>query len=87
MHQIASQLPEYDCYFSQLYSSHPVLRIVNRTGLLDHTILAGEFKRTLAVWMGTALIGVKLGRHRSHNNIFWKTNPNLGRLACLRVNL
>lgn len=45
MHQIASQLPEYDCYFSQLYSNHPVLRTVKRTGLLDHTILAGEFKR------------------------------------------
>ena len=45
MHQIASQLPEYDCYFSQLYSNHPALRIAKRTGLLDHTILAGEFKR------------------------------------------
>jgi hypothetical protein len=45
MHQIASQLPDYDCYFSQLYSNHPILRMVKRTGLLDHTILAGEFKR------------------------------------------
>lgn len=45
MHQIASLLPDYDCYFSQLYSKHPVVRMVKRTGLLDHTILAGEFKR------------------------------------------
>lgn len=45
MHQIASLLPDYDCYFSQLYSNHPILRMVKRTGLLDHTILAGEFKR------------------------------------------
>lgn len=45
MHQIASLLPEYDCYFSQLYSKHPVIRWVVRTGLLDTTILAGEFKR------------------------------------------
>jgi hypothetical protein len=45
MHQIASQLLEYDCYFSQLYSNHPMLRMAKRTGLLDHTILAGEFKR------------------------------------------
>ena len=45
MHQIASQLSDYDCYFSQLYSKHPVVRLVQRTGLLDTTILAGEFKR------------------------------------------
>ena len=45
MHQIASLLPDYDCYFSQLYSNHPVIRIAKRMGLLDTTILAGEFKR------------------------------------------
>src|ERR1700761_4142571 len=45
MHQIASQLSEYDCYFSQLYSKHPIVRLVQRTGLLDTTILSGEFKR------------------------------------------
>lgn len=45
MHQIASRLPEYDCYFSQLYSKHPVIQLVVRSGLLDATILSGEFKR------------------------------------------
>lgn len=45
MHQIASQLPDYDCYFSQLYSKHPVVRLALRMGLLDTTILGGEFKR------------------------------------------
>jgi hypothetical protein len=45
MHQIASLLPEYDCFFSQLYSKHPVIRAVMFTGLLDTTILAGEFRR------------------------------------------
>jgi hypothetical protein len=45
MHQIASQLSDYDCYFSQLYSKHPIVRLVQRTGLLDTTILAGEFRR------------------------------------------
>ncbi|WP_431215040.1 hypothetical protein ACQ86N_10090 [Puia sp. P3] len=45
MHQIAAQLSDYDCYFSQLYSKHPIVRLVQRTGLLDTTILAGEFKR------------------------------------------
>lgn len=45
MHQIASLLPDYDCYFSQLYSKHPVVRLALRMGLLDTTILGGEFKR------------------------------------------
>ena len=45
MHQIASRLPEYDCYFSQIYSSHPIIRLAVKSGLLDNTIFAGEFKR------------------------------------------
>jgi hypothetical protein len=45
MHQIASLLPDYDCYFSQLYSKHPIISAVVRAGLLDTTILAGEFRR------------------------------------------
>jgi hypothetical protein len=45
MHQIASHLADYDCFFSQIYSKHPVIRAVVRTGLLDTTILAGEFRR------------------------------------------
>src|ERR1700755_3317100 len=45
MHQIASLLPDYDCFFSQLYSKHPVVRLALRMGMLDTTILGGEFKR------------------------------------------
>lgn len=45
MHQIASLLPDYDCFFSQIYSKHPIIRAVVRTRLLDTTILAGEFRR------------------------------------------
>ncbi len=45
MHQIASRLPDYDCYFSQIYSKHPVVRSAVKSGLLDNTIFAGEFKR------------------------------------------
>jgi len=45
MHQIASLLPEYDCYFSQLYSKHPLAKWGMRRGYLENTILSGEFKR------------------------------------------
>jgi hypothetical protein len=44
MHQIASLLPDYDCFFSQLYSKHPVVRVFKATGILDSSILSGEFK-------------------------------------------
>src|ERR1700742_1642247 len=45
MHQIASRLSEYDCYFSQIYSKHPVISRIVQSGLLDHTIFSGEFKK------------------------------------------
>jgi hypothetical protein len=45
MHQVASRLPEYDCYFSQVYSKNFFIRQAVRSGVLDTTIFAGEFKR------------------------------------------
>jgi len=45
MHQIASHLPDYDCFFSQLYSKHPIIKAAVRLGIVDTTILAGEFRR------------------------------------------
>ncbi len=45
MHQVAEQLPDYDCFFSQLYSTHPLIKAFVKTGLLDGTILSGGFKR------------------------------------------
>ena len=45
MHQIASLLPDYDCYFSQLYTRHPLIRIAISWGWANRMILAGEFKR------------------------------------------
>jgi len=59
MHQIASLLPEYDCYFSQLYSKHPIVKWCKRKGYLERTILSGEFKRK-----GDAY----LQRHRLRND-------------------
>ena len=45
MHQIASLLSDYDCYFSQLYSKHPLIRLAVSRGMADRMILAGEFRR------------------------------------------
>lgn len=46
MHQIANELKEkYDCFFSQLYSRHPLIKWCVKRGYLDNTILAGKFKK------------------------------------------
>src|SRR5579871_1001422 len=45
MHQVAAQLPEYDCFFSQLYSRNTFIKLAVRRGILDTTILGGEFRR------------------------------------------
>src|SRR5215831_4828013 len=45
MHQVAGELPDYDCFFTQLYSNHPVIQLAVRAGLLNHTILAGAFRQ------------------------------------------
>ncbi len=47
MHQIASHLEEFDCYFSQLYYDGPLLSIFNiveKLGLQEATIMSGQFK-------------------------------------------
>ena len=45
MHQIATVLSDCDCYFSQLYSTHPLIKWLVKKGFFDNTILAGKFKQ------------------------------------------
>jgi len=46
MHQIAEQLPEYDCWFSQIFTDSKFLKtIIKYTSIADSTVLAGQFKR------------------------------------------
>ncbi len=47
MHQIASELGDYDCYFSQLYSTNPVIKSAVRSGLLEGTVMGNKL-RTVA---------------------------------------
>jgi hypothetical protein len=59
MHQVAAQLPDYDCFFSQLYSKNPLIRQAVRRGMLDNTIMGGEFRRKSDAY---------LQRHGLHND-------------------
>jgi hypothetical protein len=78
MRQIASQLPDYDCYFSQLYSKHPVVKAVVRMGLLDNSILSGEFRRK-----GDAF----LEKHRLRNDYARQVYHNKYELTVLCTDL
>ncbi len=51
MHQVAAMLPDYDCFFSQLFSSNPVIKAAVKAGLFNNTILAGEFKNKADVYL------------------------------------
>jgi hypothetical protein len=45
MHQVAQQLADYDCWFSQFFSDSPFVNfLIRHTPLLNNTILAGQFK-------------------------------------------
>jgi hypothetical protein len=45
MHQISLHLSnDYDCYFSQIFANHFIIRTTQKLGLLEHTALAGQFK-------------------------------------------
>ena len=45
MHQIAQQLSEYDCWFSQIFADSPFINMaIDYTSLVDRTVLAGQFK-------------------------------------------
>lgn len=46
MHQVAQQMIDYDCWFSQLFTDSPTVNfLIKHTRLLDNTILSGQFKR------------------------------------------
>lgn len=45
MHQIALHLSEYDCFFSQLYSSNPLVQLALKGGLLEGTVLGKKLKQ------------------------------------------
>ncbi len=46
MHQIANCLPDYDCWFSQIFAdSHLVNWVIDETKIADRTVVSGQFKK------------------------------------------
>jgi hypothetical protein len=45
MHQIANELPEFDCWFSQLFTENALLNyLLNKTSIFNGTVLSHKFK-------------------------------------------
>ena len=45
MHEIAKQLPEYDCWFSQIFSDSPIINAaVKYTTIISGTVLSDQFR-------------------------------------------
>ncbi|WP_044173310.1 hypothetical protein [Flectobacillus major] len=46
MHQIAQYLPEYECWFSQIFADSPFINwVIENTTWADRTVLAGQFRK------------------------------------------
>ncbi len=53
MHAIASNLTDFDCYFSQFFSESVFIKSALKSGLLDHTIMAGKFREQSEQYLST----------------------------------
>lgn len=55
MFQIAGELPEYDCWFSQMFSDVPLVRYLNnKTSLLDKTIISRPHRKKAEAFLRNA---------------------------------
>ena len=46
MHQVANELSEYDCWFSQMFSDAPIARyLIKNTSLVDTTIVGNTIRK------------------------------------------
>src|ERR1700758_2778241 len=67
MHQIADQLPEYDCWFSQIFTDSKFLKsVIKYTSVADSTVLAGQFKRRSEEYLAQHNLQTDYGGKRNH---------------------
>ncbi len=54
MHQISKHLPEYACWFSQIFADSPLINwVIENTSLADRTVLAGQFRQNSEAYCRT----------------------------------
>ena len=70
MHKISRELPEFDAYFTPYYASG-YLYYLTKTGILDFTIMGGEFKRTALRYFNDHNLRIDLeGRNNKYDLVF-----------------
>jgi len=66
MHQIAEQLPDYDCWFSQIFTDSKFLKlIIKYTSIADTTIMAGQFRRRSEEYLSSHNLQIDFGGKRN----------------------
>ncbi len=62
MHQIAEQLPDYDCWFSQIFTDSKFLKlIIKHTAIAESTIMAGQFRRRSEEYLANHNLQIDFG--------------------------
>lgn len=70
MHQIAMQLFDFDCYFTPYYATG-YIHLLTKTGILDFTIMGGEFKRKALKYFSDNNLKVDIeGRNNNYELVF-----------------
>lgn len=70
MHKISQALPEFDAYFTPYYASG-FLYFLTRTGILDFTIMGGEFKKAALKYFADHNLQIDIeGRNNQYDLVF-----------------
>jgi len=70
MHQIAEQLPEFDCWFSQIFTDSPILKYLqNHTSLAKNTIMAGQFRERSEEYLRKNKLNLDYGGKKNHYDL------------------
>lgn len=70
MHQIAMQLPDYECWFSQLFADSAFVKaVLKHTRLLDNTVLAGQFKAKSEEYLRANKLNIDYGAKKNRYDL------------------
>ncbi len=70
MQQIAEQLPEYDCWFSQLFTDNPVVNyLLERVPLFDATILGKKHRNIAESYLRSRGLKIDYRGKRNHYDL------------------
>jgi hypothetical protein len=70
MHQIANELPQFDCWFSQLFTDNaPLNYLLNKTPLFNGTVLSRKFKLKSERYLRQNNLQIDFGARKNHYDL------------------